>query len=223
MLGYFGRPDWQDMSEYVVHFTADTDSGSAESNLRTILAAGQLRPGPNRFGAARSLDALGDSQRSVCFSEIPLGFLDRLVERRSRYGIGFRHNLLLAAGGGRVWYLDSDTPVAQAFRRLRQRDIVPWDGDSPLWELTPFVDFPGEYGDTMYRFEWEREWRVPGNLTFTTEDVAFLLAPEYEHNALRGTLAGYACPYFDPLWRLDRIQQAVAVLPTGAQAIRSRT
>jgi hypothetical protein len=65
MLGYFGRPDWQDMSEYIAHFTAGTELGSAERNLRVILTSGQLRPGPNRFGAARSLDALGDSQRSV--------------------------------------------------------------------------------------------------------------------------------------------------------------
>lgn len=100
------------------------------------------------------------TRSEACFSEIPLGLLDRLVERRSRYGFGFRQDVLLAAGGARVWYIDNDTPVAQAFRRLRQRDIVPWDGESPLWELTPFVDFPGEYGGTMYRFEWEREWRA---------------------------------------------------------------
>jgi hypothetical protein len=163
------------------------------------------------------------TRSEACFSEIPLGLLDRLVERRSRYGFGFRQDVLLAAGGARVWYIDNDTPVAQAFRRLRQRDIVPWDGESPLWELTPFVDFPGEYGGTMYRFEWEREWRVPGRFTFTRENVAFLLAPEAEHTALRRALAGYTCPYFDPLWRLDRIQQAVAALPTGPQAIQSST
>jgi Putative abortive phage resistance protein AbiGi, antitoxin len=191
MLGYFGRSDWQDMSEYVVHFTADTDDGSAERNLHAILTAGQLRLGPNRFGAARRLDALGDSQRSVCFSEIPLGFLDRLVERRSRYGIGFSQDLILAAGGARVWYVDKDTPVARAFDRLLQRDIDPWNGESPLWNLTPFVDFPGDYGDTMYRFEWEREWRVPGNFTFTIEDVAFLLVPEDEHDALRRAFPGH--------------------------------
>ena len=62
MLGYFGRSDWQDMSEYVVHFTADTDDGSATWHR-----------------VAYSIAATQDSMRRA---ELPF----RLIERLS-YGV----------------------------------------------------------------------------------------------------------------------------------------
>src|SRR5262245_7804519 len=88
-LGYRGNASWRDMSEYVVHFTKDVgESTSAYSSMLSILSAGEIGS-YTRFGAARSLDALGDTQNSACFSEIPLDRLNRLVYRRSQFGIGF--------------------------------------------------------------------------------------------------------------------------------------
>src|SRR5689334_17513376 len=37
----------------------------------TILGSGELQPGPAPLGAARKIRELRDSQRVVCFSEIP--------------------------------------------------------------------------------------------------------------------------------------------------------
>jgi hypothetical protein len=57
------------MSEYAVHFTKD-GTASAYDTMLTILGSGTLLPsGP--FGATRRMGALGDTQKSVCFSEIP--------------------------------------------------------------------------------------------------------------------------------------------------------
>jgi hypothetical protein len=44
--------------------------------------------------------------------------LDRLVLRRSRYGIGFRQDFLVSNGGARVWYLDVEGEVADSFGEL---------------------------------------------------------------------------------------------------------
>jgi Putative abortive phage resistance protein AbiGi, antitoxin len=207
------------MSEYVVHFTRDTEDCSAQNTLYLILNSGQLEPGQRPFGAARKLDALVDSQRVVCFSEIPLDRLDRLVARRSsKYGVGFNQNWIIQAGGARVWYVDHDSQTYAAFQELFTQQLRPWNANDPFWKLTPFVDFPGDYGAASYRFEWEREWRVPGSIEFSPEDVAFLFGPEEAHHEMVERVgSNYTCPFIDPLWPDDRIQEGLASMPIPDQ------
>ena len=51
--------------------------------------------------------------------------------------------------------------------------------------MTPFIDKVGEFPDgTVYRFEWEREWRVPRRLDLGVVHPAFLFAPAAEHTQL---------------------------------------
>lgn len=222
-LGYRGNPSWRDMSEYVVHFTKDRSEVNAYSAMMSILAQRQLVPG-GRFGIAKGINlGLAPGQESVCFSEIPLDRLDRLVDRWSRFGIGFRQEFIAAAGGGRVWYVDRGTEIAHWISALMHGP--PGAGrpppDAPIWHLTPFIDFPGTYGETQYRFEWEREWRLPGNLRFTEADVEFLFIPEESHVVARGFFRdvrqqnlgpAYECPFIDPLWPEADIQLALSAL-----------
>jgi hypothetical protein len=196
-LGYRGHADWRDMSEYVVHFAKETPDRSGYDTIMSILSEQRLMAG-GEFGIARGLNGLGNTQKSVCFSEVPLDRLDRLVDRRgTKYAIGFRQDVLVQAGGGRVWYVDKD---------------------SPFWRVTPFIDFPGDYGATEYRFEWEREWRVPGDMCFTPDQVAFLFIPGELHDAARAFFQGqnlgpaFDCPFLDPLWPDVAIQEALATL-----------
>ena len=141
--GYRGNPDWRDMSEYAVHFTKRADPTSPYDVMIKILWEGRINA-VTAFGAARKLTQLGDSQKAACFSEIPLGLLERLIERRSLYGIGFRQDILVAAGGARVWYLDNEGAAAASFNALIASAITSGaDPDNPLWKITPFVDFPG--------------------------------------------------------------------------------
>ena len=132
-LGYRGNAGWRDMSEYVVHFAKD-DPGrtSAYDSMLKILGSGKIHA-YTPFGAARSLDVLEDTQKSACFSEIPLDRLNRLVARRSQYGIGFRQDVLVRAGGARVWYLDNDGKPATAFRELKAQFVRSlMDTESPM-------------------------------------------------------------------------------------------
>lgn len=210
------------MSEYAVHFTKGRGSVSAYNVSLEILWSGEIKPtGP--LGAARNIPVLGESQKSACFSEIPLDLLDRLVTRRSSYGLGFTQETLIDRGGGRVWYLDKDGPAAAGFQELiRGHMLGGIETSDSIWKVTPFVDYPGEYGDTAYRFEWEREWRVPRGLRFAPDDVAFLFLPEQYHEAARGffkdaledgTGPAYLCPYLDPRWPVDRLQDALRSIP----------
>jgi hypothetical protein len=221
-LGYRGNSKWRDMSEYAVHFTKGSDRATAYEVVTKILGEGRIEPS-RPLGAARYLLGLGDSQKPACFSEIPLDLLDRLIRRRSPYGIGFRHDLLVAQGGARVWYLDKDGPASAAFEEVIRARMVGGgiDPEDPLWRLTPFIDYPGEYGWTQYRFEWEREWRVPGGLDFGPDEVAFLFLPEEEHPNARSFLRevledngrpAYVVPCIDPRWDLDTIQESLGHL-----------
>jgi hypothetical protein len=205
------------MSEYAVHFTKASPPLSAYDAMLSILWDGMINPtGP--LGAARNLEELGASQWSACFSEIPLDLLVRLIDRRSLYGIGFREDFLVDQGGARVWYLDKDGPAAESFTEtVREAMTGGLDPQEPIWHITPFVDFPGDYGGTQYRFEWEREWRVPGGLHFQPDDVAFLFIPESFHTQARSYFEGhlhensgpaYLCPYVDPTWEMNQIQAA---------------
>ena len=230
--GYRGNPDWRDMSEYAVHFTKPAATTSAYDVMLKILWEGRILPG-GPFGAAKNLTTLGDSQKSTCLSEIPLDLLARLIARRSHYGIGFRQDFLVGRGGARVWYVDKGGPTADAFQALvREKLTGGIDPTDPLWRLTPFVDFPGEYGPTAYRFEWEREWRVPGELTFGPDDVAFLFIPESFHAAARTFFEGhladhsgpaYMCPYVDPTWDMTRVQTTLAAVATPLVALPATT
>lgn len=213
-MGYRGHNEWTDMSEYVVHFTRDEPS--AYDSMLGILYEGHLQA-RNSFGAGAGLKKLGDSQRSACLSEVPLDLLARLVARRSKYGIGFSQEFIVARGGARVWYVDAGGPVSEQFEELKRKHFGGGiDADSPFWKLTPFVDFPSE--KRHYRFEWEREWRVPGGFDFMPADVAFLFIPERLHGTARSFFQdaedqhigpNYQCPYLDPDWEMERIQDAL--------------
>jgi Putative abortive phage resistance protein AbiGi, antitoxin len=192
---------------------------------KSILGEAALRPGTEPFGAGRKVPRVGDRHRCVCFSEIPLDMLKRLIDRRDcHYGIGFLKNFIVKRGGAPVWYLDKDgrqgRMLARLIRKKREERI---DLRDPVWKLTPFIDLPGEYPRGSYRFEWEREWRVVGEVPFSPDDLAFLFLPEREHDEARQFFADvelehtgpayHECVYIDPEWKMDRIQQALKTVP----------
>jgi hypothetical protein len=221
-MGFRGRNDWRDMSDHVVHFTkprpGDAPSDDGYSPMLSILWEGALRRGSEPYGAARRIATLGDSQRVVCFSETPLDQLERLVERRSRYGIGFRKEVLVAKGGGPLWYLDQGGPHYVAVNDIINAKVIAGlDPTDPFWKLTPLIDQPGVYNGRPYRWEWEREWRVAADVFFAPEEVAFLLIPEEHHEAARQFFAdakaansglAYECPIIDAAWSIDLVEQA---------------
>lgn len=228
VTGYRGHDDWRDMSEYVVHFVKGDVNQDGYWPMMGILSTGEIwATGPFGIAATLEVQGLADTQKSACFAEIPLDQLDRLTDRRrTKYGIAFAQQKVLASGGGRVWYVDQFSAPYESLRSIivaaSDVDGSARDPAAALWELTRYVDVPR----ARYRFEWEREWRVPGGLAFDPNDVAFLFIPEEHHDAARqffeealanNTGPAYFCPYLDPAWDDARIQEAVAALPPPPQ------
>jgi hypothetical protein len=218
------KPGRLTLKEFVERVNAsEARDRTGYPQIMSILYSGELRPGPDPLGAARKFTALGGSQRVVCFSEIPLDMLARLVKRRSRYGIGFRKDVLVTKGGTSLWYVDRESPQAAAIEEIIKNKVAEGiDPDDPFWKLTPFIDHPGVYNGRPYRWEWEREWRVAGPVKFRPEDVAFLFVPEEHHDDARQFFADvkiehtgpvYECAYIDPAWSTEQIEEALASVP----------
>lgn len=210
--------EWHDMSDYVVHFTKEYGGKSAYDNVMGILFYRVLHA-VNPFGIMRNRASNSDSQRAACFSEIPLHLINRLAQRRGLYGVGFTKRFLLEHGGGPIWYVEHRSPSEQVIQRLITEALGSTSSQThPIWHITPFIDSPGDYPGGSYRFEWEREWRIVGDLHFTENDVAFLIIPEELHGFAQGffqdayennTGPAYFCPFIDALWGLDRVRQAL--------------
>ena len=154
----------RDFSEFLVHFTKDTSPRTAYDNITSICRERCLRAG-KRFGVARDYAPASVPQEAVCFSEIPLHELGPLAsQRRSSYGIGFSKEFIRTKGGCPVWYVPKDGPTAEAIRKMMSSALKQTPpANEPIWRATPLIDFPGHYKKGPYRFEWEREWRLPGN------------------------------------------------------------
>ncbi len=170
LLGDHRDPTWSDMSQYVVHFT------KSPRVFAEILATGLLRAsGPYGFAWARRVEGLKKRHLSVCFSEVPLDNIERLVRRRGSYGIAFTKEFIRSRQGARVWYLDQGSQQARSLGSYLHKVMDGEDLGHPIWNMTPFIDLvmPGKY-----EWDWEREWRVQGDLHFTLEDLAFVVTPE---------------------------------------------
>ncbi len=210
--------EWHDMSEYLVHFTRDFDGRNAYENILSILGNRVLRAF-NPFGIGRRWVPNIVSQHAVCLSEVHLHLVSRLAEKRGSYGIGFTKQFLLEQGGCPVWYVEHDCPAELAILQVMQEALRSDSSVSdPIWSITPYVDSTGIHAGRPYRFEWEREWRHVGHLSFTENDVAFLVIPENLHaaahnfflDALHENLGpAYFCPYIDPFWNLERVRDAL--------------
>jgi hypothetical protein len=207
---------WEDMSDYVVHFTKGGSGKDDYWTMMRIYGICRLEPG-HRFGIGKDRAPIKCEQKAVCFSEIPPGQWRRLEDRRgTKYGLAFEKRLILARGGGPIWYAWKDTLHWYALQAMM--DAADGDPEASIWRITPMIDAPGTYGGRDYLFDWEREWRHVGPMAFAPEDVAFLLIPEELHSAARGFFENvyrehigpaYFCPYVDPSWDRDRIIDAL--------------
>ena len=217
---------WEDMSDFVVHYTRDGGDESDYKDFLSILGSGLLRGG-GPHGLAGKRAPASAPHLSVCLSEIPLDMLDRLLARRGRYGIGFTKDFVLQRGGGPVWYVERGGEADSAVETLIAHALENPDDDvsKAIWEATPFIDGMGHFSSGPYRFEWEREWRVIGSLAFRPSDVALLLMPESQHDYARTFFAdaqienigpNYTCPMIDPTWPREQIRAALGLVDESA-------
>lgn len=215
---------WTDMSNYLVHFANGKKPAKGKHatdpgywTMMSILSGGILKPGAT-FGIGRKLSPEPEKQMAVCLSEIPPGEWLRLSERRkSAFGIGFSKQFIAARGGSPIWYARKGSDQIKALQKLMK--IATDDPENPIWRITSMIDASGVYGFNSYEYEWEREWRHIGKLTFEPKDVAFLFIPEALHTNARAffstvyhdhTGPAYFCPFIDPTWSRQRVEEELA-------------
>ncbi len=175
----------------------------------SILSAGKISPsGP--FGEINKLSP--DPRKAICFSEKPFDSLVKLaVHRNSVFGISFKKDFLKNLGANRVWYVEKNTDPHKALSR--QAIIERNSSTSDIWALAPYIEVVTGKRTDGYDFDWEREWRVLQDVSFSPEDVRCLFLPSDLHEAARyffedakieNTGPCYDCEYIDPLMMIGR-------------------
>jgi hypothetical protein len=183
-----------DMSKYLVHFSNSYDS------MMGILSSGTIEPsGP--FGKLNKHPQ--HREKTVCLSEKPFDTLSKLSSRRgSMFGLAFTKEFIISKGGNRVWYVEKNSSQHTSLERMASSN------NSPLLEIAPFIEIVSNYQNERRDFDWEREWRVVGQIIFSPEDVKYLFIPSESHQQARiffedaekeNTGPNYQCPYIDPI------------------------
>ena len=223
-----------DLSTFVVHFTRNSDAGSARVNLRSVIRARRIEA-RTPFGWARDhAESTGghvrQSQLCVCFSEAPLEHLYSLVAdianrsvKLCPYGLAVTKMVARRNGANPVWYVDMtpgrDWEQARSLDDLRAQAIAGDFTSDPSTSLFPYFEPMGTWGGRQREFWWEREWRKVGNYRLEEHEIAFWLCPEDEIDDFEAFIAtewdlGDLAPnarlrfgqrFVDPRWSVEGI------------------
>jgi hypothetical protein len=214
----FVRPDF---SDYVVHFTKDTAPLSAAKDPDALVKAITPLTAPDRLfkilqdGVLRATRMPWTNKPAVAFTECTWASLLDHANRYSRFGVGFHKAFLFACGGGPAIYL---TPGLLEHQKTHVgQHNHPFD-DVLYAFVTPFCPHyaPKKYKDQFWKkaktvdYTHEREWRVPHDLVFKPQDVAFVIVADYEHmakapKALKDTIGRKKWLLMDNYERVERI------------------
>ena len=152
-----------DMTDWMIHFTRNTEWGDAKSNLVSIINQGVIKP---NWAIRKGLATVYGREPAVCFTEQPLWAFHHYVHSKndaskvSGYAILIHKNDLFASGGLPVIYgaeniscfQEGDVGFIPGWRIIKPEHI-PYD------EQYRFVNYnPNRDG---YPIDWtfEREWR----------------------------------------------------------------
>ncbi len=239
-----------DLSTFLVHFTRRHNRRSARQNLVSILRDRCIEA-RSVYGMADGLverfPELADDQKTVCFTETPLEhawMMCSTIEGRTvqfnGYGVAFTKTFARRRGVNPVWYLDItrrggtdwltvpindllDQAVEDAIPPRATTPYIEELASAPILRLTPFIEQMGNPRGRRKEFWWEREWRHVGDLSFSTDDIVVVFAPEDEHDFLQEQLrsrprgasttppiAGNMPAFVDAKWGLERMIGALA-------------
>ena len=168
------RPDF---SKYLVHFTTDrAPVSNSEDNpvnaYSQIDAKGRLISIlQNKKINASNMPWTGC--RAVCFTECPWSSLIDHTERYSSYGIGFEKSFVFSRNGSPVYYVRADQYEKQNWHDHLKPFVTPfWPAYVPNKKRDQ-ITFP------LCDYTHEREWRVPHDLPFEYENIAFIILKNY--------------------------------------------
>lgn len=170
--------DVPDLADHVIHFTGrngkrlvvDAEIAKLDAQQRLLHIVVDQR--------IRAFQTFGSGAPVVCMTESTRSAVTTLIRAR-RYepcGIGFSKQFVFERNGGPALYIRGDEwPTVDALPQpMRSRAVRYWPGaDADDGEIIP--DYLANPSDWLQ----EREWRVPGDLTFGWDNVKFLIVPHY--------------------------------------------
>lgn len=156
-----------------------------------------------------------DWLRAVCFTETPLDHIHlqtaNIYGRQLHfepYGLAFKEEVVRGRNGNPVFYLETNnrnvraafdavvtSPMAQQFKQMM-----------PLVEGFGAPWYQSFGGPTEIDFRWEREWRVCGDFSFATSDIAFGICPAGEIPYFENLMSNQV-PFVDPVSNLAVAKQ----------------
>lgn len=223
----------EDVSRFMVHLTRDDtqghkNGGTAKENLRSILSDQRifaLAPHCTFNRRVKKLpEKIQDRFNTVCLTETPLNQIHLLVQnipgrsiKLSSYGIVFRKDFIVSKAGQPALYIneyDDNTWLRECVDAIYDDNVSAKQLNKPFWRILPFVNSMHD----GYDFSWEREWKVRGDLSFSSKDIVCLIMPADREEKWKDRMAKNGIAVISPGWTYEQI---VAELANQQRTTRS--
>jgi len=216
----------EDISPYLVHLTRENtnhfprtgkDAGKTFDdiwNQKVIRARRVLCMHREEIRQERS--EIQAKFKVACFTATPLSQLRHFVSvyrrdyRFEAYGFIFKRETLLMKGAGPAQYINqygtmSLRPWAERLYEMAKKTNF----TGLLWMGIPFMNSVHSGHD----FEWEREWKVRGDVSFSYRELAGVILPERIANKMWYRALDNGVPVISAHWDADRIEETLATRP----------
>jgi hypothetical protein len=216
----------EDLSPYLVHLTRDNTNHFPKTgmdashtfneiwNTRSIKARRVLCM--HRDLIRQEPPDIQAKFRVACFTAAPLSQIKHFVGVYRRdyrfqvYGFIVKKETLLMKGASPALYINQYGGFslrAWADRMYEMAKKTNFTG--LLWQGIPFMNSVHRGND----FEWEREWKVRGNVTFSYRELAGVILPERIANKMWQRAEDNGVPVVSADWDWDRIEETLATRP----------
>jgi hypothetical protein len=175
--------DRPDFSIYLAHFTVSRRPFSTARDNPTLAFKG-MKAIDRLESILKSKKILAsrlpwNNKKAVCLTECPWGSLLAHAKTYSPYGVGFKKEFVFAKTGGPAFYVRPDLYEQQKWDDEVHKFVTPfW----PEYRPEALKNF-GAMKNRTVDYSHEREWRVPTDLDFEYEDIAFIVLNDYRDMA----------------------------------------
>jgi hypothetical protein len=216
----------EDLSPYLVHFTRDntnhfTKTGkSAHSTFNDIWNQKVIRARRvlcmHRDLIRQESPEIQAKFKVACFTESPLTQIKHFVGvyrrdyRFEGYGFIFKKETLLMKGVSPAQYINQyGTYSLRAWADRLYEMAKKTNFAGLLWQGIPFMNSVHSGND----FDWEREWKVRGNVAFRYRELAGVILPERTASKMWHRALDNGVPVISAEWNRDRIEETLAKRP----------
>ena len=228
----------EDFSKFIVHLTRNYGKLSAEQNLINIIKVKFIESRNYHclfnyeFKKLKFSNVLKEKFKTVCFTEIPLNQIQKIVGnipgrkiQLQPYGLVFWRDDLLANGANPAIYINASGKLKQYLLNKFREDFQGINqykklklNDSFYNEVINYYSLVNVIQDN-YDFTWEREWRHNGNYEFNYRNLVAVIA-EHPDDFIEKCSSRFSkkrmdyikrIPVISPDWNYEEILESFAI------------